>query len=47
MRRIWNDFPFFYGELHPGLLWDVAFLLVLTIAFFLASLVTMRRRLIK
>ncbi len=38
---------FFYGKVHPGLLWDVVFLLVLTIAFFLASQVTMRRRLIK
>ncbi|MBI4288881.1 MAG: ABC transporter permease [Chloroflexi bacterium] len=37
----------FYGEWHPRLMLDLAFILALTVAFFLASLVTMRRRLIK
>lgn len=37
----------FYGEWHLSQLWDLGFLVLITIVFFLASLVTMRRRLIK
>ena len=33
------------GEFHPGLLWALALIIVLTLLFFSVSLVTMRRRL--
>ena len=33
------------GEVHPGLLWSLALIIVLTVLFFSVALVTMRRRL--
>lgn len=36
-----------HGELTPNLLWDLAYVVAVTLVFFCLSLVTMRRRLIK
>jgi hypothetical protein len=35
------------GQVHPGLVWDLLYIVSLALTFFTLSLIAMRRRLIK